>query len=150
MAMIYNTAMDRYVRIHLYEDSRSREWIKYTLDYGVMEKGECRAVDRLCDSELYFDAYIDPEIPGLTEGLHGLLTKRIQKLVFRPVDEGDFVLAIEATEAQVFSMVLSSDRFEHKIRHLVEHSLFVSGEEIGRFAEQLSEEYRALRSIVDL
>lgn len=103
-------------------------------------------IDRLNDSELFFDAAIDPEIPGFAAQLQELLDGRIDAGELRPVDEGDFVLSIQAAEYPLFSAVLSSDQFEHKIGQMLTHPLLLSRVEIERFAAQLSGEYAALRA----
>lgn len=146
MAIIFSCAMDQYIKIHLYADSKSQDWIKYTLEYGAVEGARSAVIDRLNDSELFFDTAIDPEIPGFAAQLQALLEGKIHTAELRPVDEGDFVLSIQAAEYPFFSAVLSSDCFEHKIGQMTAHHLLLSKVEIERFAAQLSGEYAALRA----
>ena len=147
MAIIFSCAMDQYIKLPLYADSKSQDWIKYTLEYGAVEGARSAVIDRLNDSELFFDAAIDPEIPGFAAQLQDLLDGRIDAAELRPVDEGDFVLSIQAAESPFFSAVLSSDCFEHKVGQMLAHPLLLSKVEIERFAAQLSGEYAALRAL---
>ena len=147
MAIIFSCAMDQYIKLHLYADSKSQDWIKYTLEYGAVEGARFSVLDQLNDSELFFDAAIDPEIPGFAAQLQDLLDGRIDTAELRPVDEGDFVLSIQTAESPFFSAVLSSDCFEHKVGQMRTHHLMLSKVEIERFAAQLSGEYAALRAL---
>ena len=145
MPRIHNVLRSRYLELSLYEDTKSREWIRYTLEYGTMEQGEYRVLECLSDSELFFDAYIDPEIPNLIAQMNHLLTGNLHHFTFQPVDERDFVLEMRSIDGSLFSLHLSSDCFDTKAGQLMEYTFMVSKDEIERFSSQLSTAYTALR-----
>lgn len=147
MPRIYNILRSKYLELSLYEDTNSREWVRYALEYGTIELGEYRAAERLSDSELFFDAYIDPEIPNLIAQMNELLTGKIVHFIFQPVDERDFILEMSRIDGERFSLHLSSDCFDAKAGQLIEYSFMVNKAEIERFSSQLSAAYALLRSL---
>lgn len=147
MPRIHNVLRSRYLGLSLYEDPKSNDWIRYTLEYGTIEQGEHRALEHLSDSELFFDASIDPEIPNLIAQMKDLLTGKIPHFTFQPIDERDFVLEMSRIDAARFSLHLSSDCFDTKANQFLSYSFIVSKEELARFSSQLSAEYAMLRSL---
>ncbi|WP_058486162.1 hypothetical protein [Defluviitalea phaphyphila] len=146
MAYLHNTKYDTFIELQLKNNKENNFWLKYILNLGIKQNYKYVTVLSLNNSQLYLDAFLEPEVPKICKGLLSVINKNTNKFIFEPIDEKDFRLEFKNNKdkyiIEIFSDQFNINNsidwiFESKIGLKME----VTKEEILKFISSLQSEY---------
>lgn len=128
--------------------SKRKEWLNYNVDiYSLDSDANAKAI--LSDlslsdvDNLYLDAFYDPEIPLLIEGIREVLNDKSLYFSFSPVDEKDFILEFTSSvKSDNFELSFFVDKKMRNVWHGIK--ILVDKSEMLEFLNSLSKENEIL------
>ncbi len=147
MATLKNLKDDVFIILDLKKTKETPPWIGYTLKVLIKKENQTNEFLRLsCIDELYFDGFLEPEIPALCKALNLLTKNEISSYVFEPIDEKDFRLEI-TREKDFYRMNLFMQEamllniYPWEVYPMIGLQMKVGGDEIINFSNELRKEH---------
>ena len=150
MAILNNTSEDVMIYLQLNKKNGTTKWIGYELKI-LSKKGEITEefLSLINSNELYFENFVEPEIPALCNALDQIAKGEIQEFLFEPIDERDFRLELKhengIISANIFleeAQVLSN--YQWNFYSMIGVRMKINKEDIETFSNQLKEEFKLI------
>lgn len=142
MAILKNLNSELELHFNL-KNSKEIEWRNYKIEiYVVCSDGQKKMLDDLSlttEDTLFLDAFYEPEIPILLEGLINVVNNKSKYYSFSPIDDQDFVIELkQGNNGDFYYFSFFSTKKSSNILYGIR--IKVNAEAINRFVFELMEE----------
>lgn len=149
MAVLYSHMNDIAMHLVLTNKDKSAKWISYELKIINIYHEEENILFLLKSDELYFDDYVEHEVPALCDSLLQLAEGKIEEFTFEPIDEKDFRIELKNINGLIttnifFDEVQVFDSYLWNINAMIGVRFKIRNEDIIQFSNELLDEYKAI------
>lgn len=146
MAILKNLTNDVFIILNLKKTKEFPKWIGYNLKVFVEDKKQRKEFLRLNHAQnLYFENFIEPEIPTLCKALDSIANGKTSSYLFEPIDEKDFRLEVKQENNYYKVSLFMEEAMLYNIYQWNVHSMIglqmkVKKEDISDFSNELKKE----------